>query len=300
MDTKQLNTFRHLAKTLNFSKTADQLNFAQSTVSEQIRSLENELRLTLFDRLGKKVVLTEQGRSVLEYARQFMTIEDQFITSLKKQDQISGNLNIYAPNTICVHHLPHLLTTYRAQHDKVNFKLRAHLGSKRALSELKRGSIDAAILMEETFEDKDLNIIPLRSEQIIFICNNDHPLAQTVVSLNDLKFENFITTEPSCGYRAILAKKFLEQGHKLEPVMWFDNTEAIKQCVISNMGISFLPKIAVTQDMLDGKFKQIHVSEKFNDQIKLQLITHKDKWISPALKHFIDALEKAYGNNPRS
>ncbi|MBL4604001.1 MAG: LysR family transcriptional regulator, partial [Emcibacteraceae bacterium] len=83
MDTKQLNTFRHLAKSLNFSKTAEELHFAQSTVSAQIRSLENELRLTLFDRLGKKVVLTEEGKSVLQYANRFMTIEEEFITTLK-------------------------------------------------------------------------------------------------------------------------------------------------------------------------------------------------------------------------
>lgn len=294
MDTKQLKTFRTIAKNLSFSKTAEELNFAQSTVSAQIRSLENELRMTLFDRLGKKVSLTDEGKNILEYANRFMTIEEEFITSIKSGNKISGTINIYAPNTICVYLLPSLLTKFRAKHDKVNFKLRAHLGTKRALGELKRGAIDMAIIMEEAFDDNDLNIVSLRSEEIIFICNNDHPLAEKIISLDDLKGENFITTEPSCGYRAILARSFLKNAHKLDPVMWFDNAEAIKQCVISNMGISFLPKIAVMQDLADNKFKQIHVTEKFNNQIKLQFISHKDKWLSPALKEFMSDLEQAY------
>ena len=113
MDTKQLKTFRTLAKNLSFSKTAEELNFAQSTISAQIRSLENELRLNLFDRLGKKVILTQEGRSVLEYANRFMTIEEEFIENLKTKDIISGELNVYAPNTICVYLLPAILNKFR-------------------------------------------------------------------------------------------------------------------------------------------------------------------------------------------
>ena len=166
MDTKQLNTFRHLAKSLNFSKTAEELDFAQSTVSAQIRSLENELRLTLFDRLGKKVVLTAEGQSVLKYANRFMTIEDEFITSLKNNDEFSGEINIFAPNTICVYHLPALLTDYRKQHPKVNFILRAHFGTKKALEELRAGAFDLLLVMEEEFNDPDFKITPFNPKKL--------------------------------------------------------------------------------------------------------------------------------------
>lgn len=294
MDTKQLNTFRHLANSLNFSQTAIELNFAQSTVSAQIRSLENELRLTLFDRLGKKVVLTDEGKSVLEYANRFRNIEDEFITSRKQDGEVVGEINIYAPNTICVYLLPCLLTEYRKKFPGVTFRLRAHLGTKQALEDLKSGKIDMAILLEEGFNDQDLNIQIHRAEEIIFICNNGHPFAEQVVSLGELKDENFITTEPSCGYRAILAKHFLKLGHKLDPVMWFDNAEAIKQCIMCDMGISFLPKIAAQEDIAANKIKQIHVSEKFPAQIKLQSATHKQKWISPALSEFIAAFSDEF------
>ncbi|MDG1708536.1 MAG: LysR family transcriptional regulator, partial [Emcibacteraceae bacterium] len=243
MDTKQLKTFRTLAKNLNFSKTAEQLNFAQSTISAQIRSLENELRLTLFDRLGKKVILTDEGKSVLEYANRFMTIEEEFIENLKTKDSISGELTIYAPNSICVYLLPAVLSDFRETYPEVSFKLQAHLGTKRALSELKSGNIDLMIVMEEEFKDDDLIITPHRLEDISFICNNDHPMAESVIELEDLAQENFITTEPTCGYRGVLAKSLLKLGHKLDPIMWFDNAEAIKECVKNNMGISFLPRM---------------------------------------------------------
>lgn len=295
MDTKQLNTFRHLAKSLNFSKTAKKLNFAQSTVSAQIRSLENELRLTLFDRLGKKVVLTEQGKSVLEYANRFMTIEDEFITSLKSGGPIQGELNIHAPNTICVYHLPQLLTDFKCAHDQVNFKLRAHYDTPRAFNELRSGAIDLMIVLEEEYDLDDFNIQILRDEEIIAVCNNQHPLAQkSDVALEALRDEQFILTEPTCGYREVLAREMARCGHKLTPNMWFENTEAIKQCVISNMGLSFLPKIACEADIACGALSQVKLTQKFDNQIKLQIITHRDKWISPALGEFIKALEGRY------
>ncbi|MBT6330007.1 MAG: LysR family transcriptional regulator [Kordiimonadaceae bacterium] len=296
MDTKQLNTFRHLAKSLNFSQTAMELNFAQSTVSAQIRSLENELRLTLFDRLGKKVALTIEGKSVLNYANRFRNIEDEFISSLKDDSEVVGELNIYAPNSICVYLLPCVLTQFRKKFPGVTFRLRAHLGTKRALEELKSGKIDMAILLEEVFTDQELNIQSHREEEIIFICSNDHPLAESVVSLNDLKDQNFITTEPTCGYRAILSNHLLSLGHKLDPVMWFDNAEAIKQCIMCDMGISFLPKIAAEEDIATNKIKQIHISDKFPGQIKLQSATHKQKWLNPALREFITALADEFSD----
>lgn len=288
MDTKQLKTFRTIAGNLSFSKTAHELNYAQSTISGQIKSLENELRLTLFDRLGKKVVLTDEGKSVLEYANRFMSIEEEFIESLKQRNIVSGELNIYAPNSICVYLLPELLTKYGAEFPNVNFRLRAHLGTKKALSELKAGRIDVMVIIEEQFEDVDLDIKTLKSEEIVFICNNNNPLAnKTDISLEEIKDQRFILTEPSCGYRAILTREFLSMGIKLDPIMWFDNTEAIKECVKSNMGISFLPKITVKEDIKNGFIKKIHTAKKYDDQIKLQVITHKDKWHSPALTEFI-------------
>lgn len=296
MDTKQLKTFRTIAKNLSFSKTAKELNFAQSTVSAQIRSLENELQLTLFDRLGKKVVLTNEGKSVLQYANSFREIENEFITSLKNKDEIRGELNIFAPNTICVYHLPQVLTEFRNKHSQVNFKLRAHLGTTKALEELRSGNLDLMIVMEEEFDDPDFNITVLRAEEIIFICHNNHPLADRAnLELSDLIGENFILTEPTCGYRSIITHEFLKLGIKLNPVMWFDNAEAIKKCVNSNMGISFIPKITAEQDIAEGKFKQINLIQKFGNQIKLQLITHKNKWLSPALDVFIKALTDKIG-----
>lgn len=296
MDTRQLKTFSHLAKTLNFSKTAEELHYAQSTVSAQIRSLENELKLTLFDRLGKKVVLTNEGKSVLHYANRFMVIEDEFITSLKAENTVSGELNIFAPNSVCVYHLPCVLTDFREKHPDVCFVLRAHHGTKNALKELRSGAIDLMIVIEEKFTDPDFNVITLKPEEIILVCHNDHPKAgQENVSLDDLKNENFILTEPTCGYRAILTREFLDMGHKLNPVMWFDNAEAIKECIKCNMGISFLPKISAQCDLDQGKLSQIHLEKDYNEQIYLQFITHKDKWISPPLRHFMDALKEEFG-----
>lgn len=295
MDTRQLKTFRTLAKNLSFSQTAEELNYAQSSISAQIRSLENELRLTLFDRLGKKVRLTDEGKSVLEYANRFHSIEDEFINSIKQRENIIGELNIYAPNSICVYLLPTVLTKFRKLHPDVVFRLRAHLGTAQALNELRNGNIDMMFVMEEMFTNPDFNVNTLRAEEIIPVCHNDHPLAHAHdVSLNDLKDEKFILTEPTCGYRAILTREMRALGFKLEPVMWFDNAEAIKQCIIANMGISFLPKMTVENDLEQETFSQINLNQKFNSQIKLQIITHKQKWVGPALKAFMAELEETF------
>ena len=292
MDTRQLKTFRTLAKNLSFSQTAEELNYAQSSISAQIRSLENELKLNLFDRLGKKVILTEAGSSVLEYANRFMALEEEFIESVKKDGALVGELKIYAPNSICVYLLPWILTQYREEHPGVHCKLRAHLGTRRALKELRSGTLDVLLVMEESFDEPEFNIIPLRKQEIIVVAGNDHRLAQEHdIELETLKSEEFILTEPTCGYRGIMTRRMLELGHKLSPVMWFDNAEAIKECVKSGMGIAFLPRMTVEEDIENNRLVQLDLVEKFDDQIQFQIVTHKNKWLTPALKTFIETLK---------
>ncbi|MCC3859606.1 substrate-binding domain-containing protein [Emcibacteraceae bacterium Y4] len=135
-----------------------------------------------------------------------------------------------------------------------------------------------------------------RAEDIVFICENNHPLAEKTVTFDDLKLENFITTEPDCGYRAILSRQLLNHGHKLNPVMWFDNAEAIKECVKSGMGISYLPKMAVIEDIRASKLKPIYVTEKFDTEIRLQSIIHHLKWSGPALKAFQETIKESFSD----
>ncbi|MBT6033062.1 MAG: hypothetical protein HOH19_10835, partial [Kordiimonadaceae bacterium] len=183
----------------------------------------------------------------------------------------------------------------KAKHDLVNFKLRAHYDTKRAFAELRAGNIDLMIVLEEEFDHDDFNVEILRDEEIIMVCNNKHPLAgQKDLSLEQVMNEIFILTEPDCGYRAVITQEMMKLNYKLAPNMWFENTEAIKQCVMSNMGLSFLPRIACQADISCGAMKQVQLTQKFNKEIKLQIVTHKDKWLSPTLSAFIDELKNRF------
>ena len=113
MELRQLATFRLIAQTQSFSRTAAALNYAQSTVSAQIQGLEEELGIPLFDRLGKRVALTEAGQRLLGYAEKILDLAAEARFSITSEETLTGTLTISAAETLCTYRLPAILREFR-------------------------------------------------------------------------------------------------------------------------------------------------------------------------------------------
>lgn len=292
MELRQLTTFRTAATSLNFTRTAALLGYAQSSVTAQIQALEEELGVALFDRVGKRVSLTEAGQRLLWYANKLLNLAEEAREAVTGEGaEPRGILTFSAPETLCTYRLPAILRQFKACFPEVKLVFRPT-----RLPELRRhvseGALDLALLLEEPVQAAGLVVEKLRREPVLLLAPPDHPLSRLPeVHPQDLKDATILLTEAGCSYRAMFLRTLAERGVQPAATLEFDSIEAIKQCVMAGMGITVLPEIAVAAEIASGRLCVLRWSEK-EFEIVTQMIWHKDKWLSPAMQAFIDIIRE--------
>lgn len=287
MELRQLKSFVLVAETLSFSKTAERLNFAQSSISDQIRLLENEFGCKLFERLGRSICLTNEGNKLLIYAQKILNLCDEAKQSVPGALIPTGPLTIAAAETLCVFRLPHLFKEYCSCYSDVDVKLK--IGNCEDFPEMiRKNKVDVAFSLDNERAYPDIVSKTLLHEPLVVIANNDDSLAKMdTVEMSDFNGKNLILTQRGCSYRAIF-EGFLSRNNVYpKSILDLESIEAIKQYVISGFGLSFLPRIAVEKEIESGQLVEIkYKGPKF--YTSAQILYHKDKWISPALKAILD------------
>ena len=282
MEVRQLQIFRILAEELNFTRTAERVHTVQSNVTAQIKALEEELGVPLFDRLGRRVTLTDAGRQFRPFAEQALAAMEQGQRAVQAGSEPCGPLRISAPESIVTYRLPQLLRKFRRRFPHVELIFRPHLDDSVAV-ELETGKIDMVIEMRDSISNPAFRSVPLRVERIFLLAHGSLALArQRTVKPQDLAGQTLLLTEHGCGYRAkldrLLAMQNIRPGHVTE----FSSVEAIKQCVAAGMGLALLPAIAVAREIRQHQFKALHWAGPSLD-IATHIVWHKDKWVSPAM-----------------
>jgi DNA-binding transcriptional LysR family regulator len=123
VDINRLRTFKTAATLLNFNRTADELNFSQSTVSAQIRSLEDEIGVLLFERKGKQLSLTDAGKKLLNYSLKLLAIHEEALSDISGHRETDGMLTIRAPQTVATYHLPRVIAEFQPLYPKIRFDI---------------------------------------------------------------------------------------------------------------------------------------------------------------------------------
>lgn len=288
MELRQLKTFQTVGKLLSFNGAAEVLHYAQSTVSVQIRGLEEEFGVPLFDRLGKRVILTEAGQVLMRYAQKMLDIADETRSEVADRSQTRGSLSIRAPQSLATYYLPAILGRFLADHPKVSFDINSC--AYHALEqELKSGVTDVAFLLAESISARDLDFEVLGIESLVIVASPGHPLAGgRPMSIRDLKGEAVVLPKHDCSYRMVFEQMLLERSVQASSTIEMNSVEAIKQCVMAGVGVTLLPEIAVRKEIREGKLVALSWNEGAMETAAL-MIWHKDKWISPALEAFMNA-----------
>jgi DNA-binding transcriptional LysR family regulator len=287
MELRQLATFRMVAETLSFSRTAQALNYVQSSVTAQIQALEEELGVRLFDRLGKRVALTDAGARLVPYAEKMLSLCEEARCAVVGGDVPSGMLTITAPESICTYCLPEVLSQFRKRYPQVKlmFRPNSFMDIRRAASE---GEVDVGFMIDERQYSNALTIEVLAPVPLYLLVSPDHPLATCArIQPCDLEGEQFLLTEAGCAYRNALERALNQAGVRISTNLSFEGIEAIKQCAIAAMGIAFLPGLTVSCELESGKLVRLNwEGQEFTALI--QMLWHKDKWLSPALQGFLE------------
>ena len=287
MELRQLRTFQTVARLMNFNRAADALNYAQSTVSAQIKLLEEELGVSLFDRLGKRIVITEAGQKLMRYAQKMIDIEQETLTEISNSETLIGSISVRAPQSVGTYLLPSVFEKFKSQYPRVGFDV-SSCALYTLRQELRSGIIDVAFLLADSINAADLTTELVRIEPLVFVTDPSHALIQRDgMTLSDLNGQSVFLPKHDCSYKMQFEEMLAAENINPSVVTEFNSIEAIKQCVIKGLGITMIPEIAVKSELDQKKLKAV---PWFDEPLEtgVLMIRHKDKWISPALQAFME------------
>jgi DNA-binding transcriptional LysR family regulator len=291
MDLKYLNTFRTIATVGSFNQAANLLDLAQSTVSDQIKALESDLDVKLFNRDGKKISLTPAGELFLQYAQKMINLEEEIRTEIKECEEVHGSLAIRIPETISTYYLPSILKIFqnRFPHVDLNFNPCSSFGLQ---EELRSGIINLAFLITKDFREVDLETFTLMEVPLVMITYPANPIAvKSCLTLADFKNEPVYVTSSDCSYFKIFEEFFTNEKIKLPTLYRLNSIEAIKKNIIAGTGVAVLTKIAVQHELSKGLLVELPF-EKTPLSAGMLMIRLKNKWHPPVLEAFMDIIKE--------
>ncbi|MFC5988130.1 LysR family transcriptional regulator [Marinicrinis lubricantis] len=291
MELRQLTTFRTVASTLNFTRAAEVLNYVPSNVTMQIKALEDELGVRLFDRLGKQLVLTTAGKRFLTHTQSVLDKLEEARSVVHDNEKLSGTLTVSANEVLCAYRLPVVFQRFRSRHPGVRLIFRS-VPNQELKQTLFDGTADVVFMLDEPIRSSGLAVEPLLEETFCLFAAPDHPLTQrTELHLEDFHGEVFLTNEKGCTYRTMFDRGFEKEGIDSITYLEFQNAEAIKQCAIAGIGIAFLPEIVTKAEVERGEL--VALPWQIPDlHVYTQMLWHKDKWLSPIMLSFIEAAKE--------
>ncbi|WP_085994230.1 LysR family transcriptional regulator [Oceanobacillus senegalensis] len=297
MDIKQLMTFKTAAENLNFTQTAKILDYAQSSVTAQIKSLEMELETQLFERLGKKLYLTEAGKAFKKYADRMVSLSEEAKIVTSGMTEPSGTLVIGAQESQCTYRLPPILKEFKNQFPNVKLVFKPAHSDEIAKEELLHGNLDLAFIMDVPKPTDSLITEKLIQDEMRLVASPSHHLAKkSNITIKDLERETLLLTEKGCSYRSILVNTFREATISPTNKFEFVSIEAIKQCVMAELGIALLPAMVVDRDIKDGRMRELHWNHSI-PPFFTQIAWHKDKLMTIPLQSFIALTRRTFNES---
>ena len=246
MEFRELSTFLQVAKLQSFSKAAKVLGYSQAAVTIQIKQLEQELGVHLFDRIGKQTSLTHQGSVFYDHAASIMRDIAKAKDAVSHPQKLNGHLCIGTIESICASIFPSLLTEYHKLHPEVNISIRTD-SPDQLLEQINGNQLDLVYFMDKRVYDVKWEKVLEEPEEIVFAATADHLLAQRSepLSLDDVLSYPMVVTEKNASYRLILEQYLAAMGKSLQPYLEIGNTDFILQFLKQNTGITFLPRFTV-------------------------------------------------------
>lgn len=298
MEIKHLKTFAGVARTGSFSQAARNLGYAQPTVSTHITSLERELGARLFERLGHRIMLTREGESLLNYVDGILKLSEAAVEAmavLTEKDTVAGKLAIGANESFSVVRLPAILKSFLQLHPQVSLSLK--FGSVKSVYEqLQSNSLDIAFFLTREVIYPDLVVEKLLPEPVVMVASPDNSATSSseAAGLALLEQQDLIVTQENCTYRAMISDLLKESRVRPRSVIETNNIQAIKQLVMSGLGITILPRVSVEYELEQNMLAELPWRAP-ELPVFTQIAYHKDKWLSPTITSFIEQTRTCLG-----
>ena len=296
MELRNLITFTHVAELGNFTKAAEILGYSQSTVSFQIRQLEEELDCLLFERINHTVNLTQRGHELVHYAHQILALADEFKEKPNKEEAVTGHIHIVTPDSVCEDMVNRNYIRFHRQYPGITIRFTT-ADTNVMFDMLDHNEADLIITLDRHSYNKDYIIAKEQQLSMHFVTNSRSKYAgRKGLSIEDIAKEPFILTEYGQGYRRVFDRELAKKSIDISPVLEIGRTDIITSLLAQGDMISFLPDF-VTKPLVDsGELCYLDVCD-VNVEIWKQLIYHKNKWMSKSLKICLDYIKAVEFSN---
>ncbi|MCP4322478.1 MAG: LysR family transcriptional regulator [Psychromonas sp.] len=282
----QLKVFKQVASLMNYTKAGEVLGLTQPAVSIQIKQLESNLGINLFEKIGKTLHLTRAGEELLLFSDDiFSRFENMDMTLSALKGELQGDFYLSAV-TSAKYFTPHLLGAFHKKYPKVNFHL--DIVNREQIIQRLQDNRDDLVIMGLLPEMMPLARYPFVDNPIILIASPDHPLAkQKSIPLTELTKHPFIQREKGSGTRKALEEYLSAEGVALEVNMTLGNSETIKQAVMADLGISAASRHSVSLELATNSLVELDVIG-FPLVRSWYMVHHESKHLTPIASAFID------------
>ena len=291
MELRNLITFIHVAELGSFTKAAKQLDYSQSTVSFQIKQLEDDLGCLLFERINHTITLTERGRELVSYAHQIRALTDEFKENLEEEKKCSGHIHIVTPDSVCDDIINRNYIDFHKKYPSISVKFTT-ADTSVMFDMLDHNEADVILTLDSHSYNKDYVIAMEEPLSMHFVANAKSKFAGIRnLSIHDIINEPFILTEYGQGYRRVFDKELAKKSLEITPILEIGRTDMITSLITEGDMLSFLPDFVTRDFIKSGELCYLDVCD-MNIEIWKQLIYHKNKWLSKALQTLIDFIKE--------
>ncbi len=294
MNTKSLVTFKTILEMGSFQKAADKLGYTQSTVTFQIKQLEEELSLQLFEKIGRRMEITQAGKDIMPYIDMILQGAEQIGNYGKSVSEISGSLKLAIPDSILIYNMQPFIQAFTHEAPNVQLIINS-IQSGEINQSVMDGTADIGINCEKDSYPDTIIHKKLGHYRILLVASPFADSSQLdFMTPHQRKPFSLICNEPDGYYQLEMDKYLAEKDIVLNPHMKVQSIEAVKRCVMNNLGIAVVPTYSIGEELKNGSLLPVktELDEKVFNSIYLY---HKNKWISPQMELAIKLLKEKVG-----
>lgn len=288
MDLKYLNTFRTIVEEGSFSRAAEKLNYTQSTITFQVGQLEEELSAKLFEKVGRRMVLTKAGEGLVPYVEEVLSSVDKLRCFQEDLDQCRGDLRIGVAETQLCYRMPPVLKEFCRRAPNARLFIRS-MNCYDIRDELLEGKLDVGVFYADVggFGDS-LTTYPLETCPVILAGSPRTRAAwpDFVTPDRDIPVP-LIINEPNCIFRQKLEGYLRDRAIRLDHTIELGSIPTIKGLVESDVGVTVLPRFAIEEELARGTLEEIPIPMEA-PVLHAVCAHHKNKWLGPLVRLFLD------------
>lgn len=289
MELKSLNTFIQVAESGSFTRAGELLGYSQPTISIQIKQLENELGIKLFDRIGHTVRLTDKGRNLLSYAQRICHMCQEMTLETNNSNEPRGVIRLAMADSMCSPLISRGFPEFHEHYPLISLKVMT-AGTDEMFRLLDHNEVDIVYTLDNHIYDTNYVVASEEKVGVHFVCSSNNPLAQAeALSIQDLLSHPFLLTEKGMSYRRLMDEMLAQDNIEIQPILEIGHADIICELVEKDIGISILPDYITEAAVRKGSITRLNVPG-YEPELWKQLLHHKDKWVSPQMQAVITHL----------